>query len=190
MFADQPGLLTGKVLLALVLDPLGRSIGDPHPNGCKTGFQTALGPVSPTHILPLGVGELVFGCSREDVRNVPLAGTTPTGNRSDQLDADRVHLEVTRDTNGPGKPACREPLSKPRTEAVSRIRQHTAEAHIENLICEFSFANPSQKICQSGARVRHQRSVRQHRPRTFTAGCPEARDVQMGATLHSTSNDG
>ena len=33
-------------------------------------------------------------------------------------------------------------------------------------------------------------SVRQHRPRTFAAGCPEARDVQMGAALHRTMADG
>ena len=41
-----------------------------------------------------------------------------------------------------------------------------------------------------GSRVRHQGSVRQHRPRTFAAGCPEARDVQMGAALHRTMADG
>src|SRR5580700_6652552 len=38
-------------------------------------------------------------------------------------------------------------------------------------------------------RVRHQRSVRQHRSRTLAAGCPEARDVQMGAALHRTMAD-
>ena len=41
-----------------------------------------------------------------------------------------------------------------------------------------------------GFRVRHQRSVRQHRPRTFASGCPEARDVQMGAALHRKMADG
>jgi hypothetical protein len=51
----------------------------------------------------------------------------PSSNWPDQLDPDRVHLEVTRDTNGPGKSACREPLSKRRAEAVSGIRQHTAK---------------------------------------------------------------
>ena len=117
------------MLLALILDPLGRSVGDPHPNGGKTSFQSTLGPVSPTHILPLGIGEHVFGGPRQEVRNIPLAGTPSHSNRPDQFDADRVHLEMTRDANGPGQPACREPLSKGRTEAVSCIRQHTTEAH-------------------------------------------------------------
>jgi hypothetical protein len=57
VFADQPSLLAGKMLLALILDPLESSIGDPHPNGCKTGFQSTLGPVSPAHILPRGIHE-------------------------------------------------------------------------------------------------------------------------------------
>jgi len=35
-----------------------------------------------------------------------------------------------------------------------------------------------------------QRSVRQHRPRTFASGCPEAREVQVGAALHRTMADG
>ena len=41
-----------------------------------------------------------------------------------------------------------------------------------------------------GSRVRHQGSVRQYRPRTFAAGCPEACDVQMGAALHRKMADG
>jgi hypothetical protein len=61
--------------------------------------------------------------------NGPLAGTPAHRDRPDQLDADRVDLQVTRDANGPGQPACREPLSKRRTEAVACIRQHTTEAH-------------------------------------------------------------
>src|SRR5215471_20045708 len=117
------------MLLALILDPLRRSVGDPDANGGKTSFQSTLGPVSPAHILPLGIGEHVFGCPRQDVRNVPLAGTPSHSNRPDQLDADRVHLEVTGDAHGPGQPACREPLSKRRAEAVSCVRQYTTKAH-------------------------------------------------------------
>lgn len=36
MLTDQPGLLAGKMLLALVLDSLWRPIGDPHANSGKT----------------------------------------------------------------------------------------------------------------------------------------------------------
>ena len=57
-----------------------------------------------------------------------LRETAPSSNWPDQLTSDRLHLEVTRDTNGPGKSACREPLSKRRAEAVSGIRQDTAKA--------------------------------------------------------------
>ena len=45
------------------------------------------------------------------------------------LTADRIHLQMTRDTNGPGKATCREPLTERRAEAVTGIRQHTAEAN-------------------------------------------------------------
>ena len=58
-----------------------------------------------------------------------LRGRPRVGNRPDQLDPDRVHLEVTRDANGPGNATCREPLTERRAEAVTGIRQHTAEAN-------------------------------------------------------------
>src|SRR6516162_3025058 len=129
VFANQPSLLAGKMLLALILDPLRRSVGDPYANGGKTRFQSTFGPVSPAHILPLGIGEHIFGCCRQDVRNVPLAWTPASSSRPDQLDVDRVHLQVTRDAARPCQPACRKPLSKRRTETVSCIRKHTTEAH-------------------------------------------------------------
>src|ERR1700758_4829941 len=77
----------------LILDPLRRSVGDPYANGGKTRFQSTFGPVSPAHILPLGIGEHIFGCTRQDVRNVPLAWTSASSSRPDQLDVDRVHLQ-------------------------------------------------------------------------------------------------
>src|SRR5512139_3423266 len=117
------------MLLAHVLDPLRRSIGGTHANSGEASFQPTLGPVSPTHILPLGFGQHVFGRPRQDIWNVPLAGTAPTGNRPDQFNPDWIHLKVTRDTNGPSQAACREPLTERRAEAVTGIRQHTAKAH-------------------------------------------------------------
>ena len=110
MLADQPRLISWEVLLAFVLDPLRRSVCDPHPNCGETSFQPTLGPVSPTHILPFGVGQRVFGRARQDIRNVPLARAPPIGNRPDQLYPDRIHLKVTRDTNSPSNATCREPL--------------------------------------------------------------------------------
>src|SRR6478672_4174989 len=63
------------------------------------------------------------------IGNVPLAGTTSTGDRPDQFNPDRINLLVTRDTDGPGQAACREPLTERRAETVSSICQHTAETH-------------------------------------------------------------
>src|SRR5258708_3396872 len=105
------GLLSGlwysrMALLAHVLDPLRWSIGGPHANSGEASFQPTLGAVSPTHILPLGIGQHIFGRPRQNIRNVPLAGTAPTGNRRDQFSPDRINLQVTRDTDGPGQPAC------------------------------------------------------------------------------------
>src|ERR1700682_5809155 len=105
MLADQPRLISWKVLLALVLDTLRRSICGPHANGGETSFQPTLGTVSPTHVSPLDVGQHVFGRPRQDIRNVPLARAPPIGNRPDQLYPDRIHLKVTRDANGPGNAA-------------------------------------------------------------------------------------
>src|SRR5712671_5488373 len=117
------------MLLAHVLDPLRWSIGGPHANSGEASFQPTLGAVSPTHILPLGIGQHIFGRPRQNIRNVPLAGTAPTGDRPDQFNPDRINLQVTRDTDGPGQAACRELLTERRAEAVTGIRQHTAEAH-------------------------------------------------------------
>ena len=56
-------------------------------------------------------------------------GTAPTGNRRpDQFYPGRIHLKVTKDTNGPGQAACREPLTERRADAVSGICQ-PAEAN-------------------------------------------------------------
>jgi hypothetical protein len=60
---------------------------------------------------------------------VPLTGTAARGNRPDELHADRVHFEVTRNADGPGKAASREPLAEWRAQPITGIRQHTAEAH-------------------------------------------------------------
>jgi hypothetical protein len=129
VFTDEPRFISRKMLLAHVFDPLRWSIGGPHANRGEASFQPALGAVSPTHILPLGVGQHIFGRPRQNIGNVPLAGTAPTGNRPDQLNPDRVNLQVTRDTDGPRQAACRKPLAERRAEAVTGIRQHTAEAH-------------------------------------------------------------
>src|SRR5271154_1948532 len=117
------------MLLALVLDPLRRSISSPHANRGEASFQPTLGPVSPTYILPLGIGQHVFGRRRQYIGNVPLAGTTSTGDRPDQFNSNRINLLVTRDTDGPGQAACREPLTERRAEAITGIRQHTAKTH-------------------------------------------------------------
>ncbi len=46
-----------------------------------------------------------------------------------QISFTRINLLVTRDTDGPGQAACREPLTERRAEAVTGIRQHTAKTH-------------------------------------------------------------
>jgi hypothetical protein len=89
VFADQPSLLAGKMLLALILDPLGRSIGDPHPNGGKTcaGLASAGYTVAMRHARLDGlhaaaiaaVASLVFyvpiyaALSRGSLFNAPVA---------------------------------------------------------------------------------------------------------------------
>jgi hypothetical protein len=53
---------------------------------------------------------------------VPLTGTAASGNRSDHLHIARVHLEVPRDPDCPGKFASSEPLAERRTQPITGIR--------------------------------------------------------------------
>src|SRR6476660_1974239 len=54
---------------------------------------------------------------------------TPPGNGPEQTHVDRIHLQVTRDTDRPSKIASREALAKRRAQPVTCIGQHTTEAH-------------------------------------------------------------
>ena len=60
---------------------------------------------------------------------MPPWRTAPLGDWPDEPHADRIYLEVTRDADGPGKIASREPLAKRRAQPVTGVRQHTAKAH-------------------------------------------------------------
>jgi hypothetical protein len=50
---------------------------------------------------------------------VPLTGTATSGNRPDHLHIGRVNLEVTRNTDGPGKLASCEPLAERRAQPIT-----------------------------------------------------------------------
>src|SRR6266581_1542111 len=76
VFADEPSLVPGQMLLALVPDPLRWSVGDPNPDSSKTSLELSFRASAPTDGAPFGIGQHVFGGYRENVRNVPLAGTT------------------------------------------------------------------------------------------------------------------
>src|SRR6266536_2209874 len=117
------------MLLTLVPYPLRRSVGCVHADRGKAGFQPALGPGSPAHILPLGIGQHVFGRDRYNIWDGPPTRTAPSSNWPDELHTDRVHLEMTGDADGPGKIASCEPLAEWRAEAVTGIRQHGTEAN-------------------------------------------------------------
>src|SRR5881396_2757563 len=65
---------------------------------------------------------------------MPPSRAAPLGNGPDELHADRVYLEVTRDADGPGKLASREPLAKRRAQPVTGVRQHTAVTRASRMI--------------------------------------------------------
>src|SRR5260370_3431127 len=116
------------MLLAHVLDPLRWSIGGPHANSGEASFQPTLGAVSPTHILPLGIGQHIFGRPRQDIRNVPLAATAPARNRPDQFNPDPLHLHRTRDTTRPHQTPSRAPPPAQPPATVTTIPHHHAPA--------------------------------------------------------------
>src|SRR5476651_647444 len=124
VFADEPGLVPWQMLLTFVPDPLRWSVGYPHTDGGETSLELSFRAGAPTDVLPC-----VVGGHRQNVRNVPLAGTATPSNRPDHLHIGRVHFEVTRNTDRPGKLASREPLPERRAHPITRIRQHAAKAH-------------------------------------------------------------
>jgi hypothetical protein len=65
----------------------------------------------------------------------------------DQLQADRVHLEMTRDADRSGQLASREPLAERRVQPVTGVRQHTAA----DLSPENSSRNGVESITLQGA---------------------------------------
>src|SRR5262249_61649994 len=84
VFADQPSLVAGQMLLPLIPDPLRRSVGNPHADSGKPSLELSFRAGAPTNDAPFGIGQHGFGCHRQDVRNVPVPGTASSGNRPDQ----------------------------------------------------------------------------------------------------------
>src|SRR5262245_61755375 len=61
VFANQPSLVAGQMLLTLVSDPLRRSVGNPHADRSKTSPELSFRAGAPTDGAPFGVGQHVFG---------------------------------------------------------------------------------------------------------------------------------
>src|SRR6516165_2437981 len=76
VFADEPSLLPGQMLLTLFPNPLRWSVGDPHANSSKTSLELSFRAGTPTDSVPFDMGQHVFGWYRWTVRNVPLTRTT------------------------------------------------------------------------------------------------------------------
>ena len=64
VFADEPGLLPGQMLLALVPDSLWCSVCYAHTDGGETSLELSFRTGAPTDVLPCGVGQHVFGRHR------------------------------------------------------------------------------------------------------------------------------
>src|ERR1044071_2086104 len=64
VFANQPSLVAGQMLLTLVPDPLRRSVGNPHADRSKTSLELSFRAGAPTDGAPFGIGQHVFGCHR------------------------------------------------------------------------------------------------------------------------------
>src|SRR5262245_10912619 len=61
VFADEPSLVAGQMLLALVPDPLWWSVGDPHPDRGETSLELSFRAGAPTDGAPFGVGQHILG---------------------------------------------------------------------------------------------------------------------------------
>src|SRR4029077_17943970 len=129
VFADQPSLVAGQMLLTFVPDPLRRSVGNPHAACSKTSLELSFRPAAPTDGAPSGIGQHVFGCHRQDVRNVPLPGRARSRKGPNSPHIGGVSLEVPRNPDRPSKLASREPLAERRAQPIPGIRQHAAETY-------------------------------------------------------------
>ena len=129
VLADEPGFVARQMLLAFIVDTLGRAIGGAHPHGGEARFQSTLGPMAPTDRPPPGLGQHLFGRRRQDVWNGVLPRTAATGNEKDKLRIDRIGLLMTGDSDRPGKTASREGLAEGSAQPIAGIGQHTAKAH-------------------------------------------------------------
>src|SRR6516162_7666275 len=112
VFADEPSLVPWRMLVTLVPDALRWSVGYPHADSSEAGLELSFRAGAPTDVLPLGVGQHVFGRLRKKVGNVPLAAAPALGNRPRELDPRRVHLEVPRNTDRPSQLASCQPLAE------------------------------------------------------------------------------
>src|SRR5215831_6436521 len=61
VFADEPSLVAGQMLLPLIPDPLRRSVCDPHAGRSKTSLELSFRAGAPTDGAPFGIGQHVFG---------------------------------------------------------------------------------------------------------------------------------
>ena len=64
VFADEPSLVAGQMLLALIPDPLRWSVGDPHADSSKTSLELSFRAGAPTDGVPFGISQHVFGRQR------------------------------------------------------------------------------------------------------------------------------
>src|SRR5215469_15824764 len=122
------------MLLTLVHDPLRRSVGRTHTDSSKTSSELSFRASTPSDVLPLGIGQHVFGWYRQNVRNRALTRTAALGNWPNQVHADRVHLEMARDANGPGQTARREPLPEWRAQSVPGLSERNLRLRSRSLM--------------------------------------------------------
>src|SRR5215467_4859256 len=115
------------MLLALVFDPLGWPIGCTHADSSETGLELSFRASTPSDALPFGAGQHVLGRHRQNIWNGVLTPTAASGDWEDELHADRVDLEVTRDADGPAQVATRQRLAERCALPVAGIGQHAAK---------------------------------------------------------------
>ena len=122
--ADQPSLLARHVLHPLLMDALGRTIGDPHAHGGEGGRQRTFGSFAPTDASPLRGGEHVFSRRGKLIGDMALTRPPASGGREHERDVARVDFLQLRDSDRPLEAARIEPLTERRGKAIACIRQH------------------------------------------------------------------
>lgn len=132
MLADGPNLLAGQMLgahVAHVADALWRTVGEPDTDSSEVRGKAAFRAAPPADRPPLGCLQHRLCGDRLDIGNMPLAGTTTTGDWEDHRHFGRIDFLLEWYADRLGEAPLAQTLPERGGEAIAGIGKHAADAN-------------------------------------------------------------